>query len=116
MHQVKNLNVYKKAHILTVDIYRVTNLFPREELYGLVSQMRRSAVSINSNLSEGAARDSNKEYKQFISIAKGSAAELEYQLVLSKELNYINNETADRLIDDIQQIINMLIGLQRSIK
>jgi len=116
MNQVKNLDVYKRAHLLALEIYRTTHKFPKEELYGLVSQMRRAALSINSNLSEGSARNSNGEYKQFIGIAQGSVAELEYQMLLSKELGYIPKEHADKLLDELQQILKMLNGLARSLK
>ncbi|MCL2369130.1 MAG: four helix bundle protein [Alphaproteobacteria bacterium] len=115
MNNVKNLNVYKRAHLLALEIYKATSKFPREEIYALASQMRRSAYSINSNLSEGGAIDSNKEYKHFIGIAKGSAAELEYQVLLSKDIGYIDGDMADKIINEIQQIINMLVGLQKSI-
>ncbi len=116
MQNVKNLAVYNKAHILTLDIYKATETFPDKEKFGLVSQIRRAAVSINSNLCEGGARNSDKEYKYFIGISQGSAAELEYQLKLSKDLGFIKQNLADKLIDEAYQVLKMLIGLRKSVK
>jgi four helix bundle protein len=90
-------------------------MFPKSEMFGLVSQMRRAATSINSNLCEGGARNTNGEYKQFIGIAQGSAAELEYQIILSKDLGFISVEESEKLISEALQVLKMLIGLSKSI-
>jgi four helix bundle protein len=82
----KDLNVWKESMTLAKEVYRLTKNFPKEETFGLVSQMRRAAVSIPSNIAEGAARNSNKEFIQFLHVSLGSLAELETQLLLSKEL------------------------------
>jgi four helix bundle protein len=116
MNNMKSLEVYKRTHALIIKIYKITEAFPKSEMFGLVSQMRRAAVSINSNLSEGGARNKDGEYKQFINIAQGSAGELEYQITLSRDLGYIEKTYAGVLINETEQILKMLIGLSKSIK
>ena len=115
-HNIEGLDIYKRAHLLTIGIYRVTREFPKEELYGLVSQMRRAAVSINSNLMEGGHRNSDGEYKNFIGIALGSIAELKYQVLVSKDLNYITYELFCKINKELKEIESMLVGLNKSIK
>ena len=116
MQNIKNLEVYKRAHILALNIYKVTKVFPESEKFGLVNQMKRAAVSINSNLCEGGARNNDKEYRHFIGISQGSAAELEYQITLSKDLGFLEQDIADKLMDETGQILKMLIGLRLSVK
>lgn len=84
MRDFRQLNVWEEAHKLTLEIYKLTKNFPKEELFGLTSQMRRATVSISSNIAEGCGRGSNKEYANFIQIALGSAYEIDYQLLLAK--------------------------------
>lgn len=115
MKSVKDLDVYKIAFELTVDVYRVTENFPRTEQFGLVSQMRRAAVSICSNMVEGCSRGSASEYKHFVSIAKGSTAELECQIELTRAIGFINETTANRLIATTQHVIKMLSGLKKAL-
>ena len=93
------------------DIYILTKKFPKEELYGLTSQMRRSAISIPSNIAEGFRRYHNKEYKQFLYIALGSCAELETQIIIANELNYINETNKTELIEKIKYIYRMTVKL-----
>jgi len=93
------------------DIYILTKKFPKEELYGLNSQMRRSAVSIPSNIAEGFRRYHNKEYKQFLYIALGSCAELETQIIIANELDYINETEKTELIEKIKYICRMTVKL-----
>jgi four helix bundle protein len=112
---IKNLDVYKRAHALALDVYKITESFPKSEMFGLVSQMRRAAVSINSNLCEGGARNGNAEFKQFIGIAQGSAAELEYQCMLAGDLGFVEADKATKLADEIYQVLKMLIGLSKTI-
>lgn len=92
INSYKDLIVWQKSFELVIEIYKLTNLFPKSEIYGLVSQMRRCVVSIPSNIAEGFIRKHRKEYAQFISIAFGSGAELETQLLLSKELKFVSEE------------------------
>ena len=108
---VQNMDVYKKAHILTLDVYKHKGGFPQSEIYGLTSQMRRAAISINSNLVEGGARRTVKDKIHFICMARGSVAELEYQCTLARDLRYIKSDTAEYLINSAQQIGQMLSGI-----
>lgn len=105
----KNLDAWKESISLTIEIYKLTQTFPNSEIYGLSNQMRRSAVSIPSNIAEGCARQTLKETIQFLHIALGSIAELETQLIISKELNYLKN--FDELLDKITHIRKLVVGL-----
>src|SRR6185369_5327866 len=93
MSDFKKLNVSRKAHELTLELYRATETFPRTEIFGLTSQIKRAASSINANLAEGCARGSDRELLRFINIALGSASELEYHLMLARDLSFISSET-----------------------
>lgn len=84
----KDLKVWQKAHALVLDVYKVTKEFPKEEMFGLASQLRRSAASIPANIVEGQSRNTTKEYLQFLYNARGSIEETRYHLLLSKELDY----------------------------
>ena len=101
----KDLEVWKKSFELVCYIYKITKTFPEEERYGLTSQIRRSAVSIPSNIAEGCARTTNKETLRFIDIACGSVAELETQLLLSERLGYISDSCALEMIKEVSRII-----------
>jgi len=115
MKSVKDLNVYKLAFETTLVIYRITENFPKTETFGLVSQMRRSAASICSNLAEGCSRNSTGEYKHFAGIAKGSASELSFQIEISIALKFINEIDGKVLMDSIEEILRMLSGLINSL-
>lgn len=114
---VDQLIVWQKAHALVLEVYKFTQNFPKQETYGLVSQMQRSAVSIPCNISEGKGRGSKKDYIRFLMIARGSLEELRYQLLLSKDLAYISvakyNETEPKLIE-IRKMLNALITQLRN--
>ena len=112
----KDLDVWKKAMQLACAIHVHTRKFPKEELYGMVSQMRRAAVSIPSNISEGHARGSSKEYLNFVSIARGSCAELETQIYLCDDFGYIHKEDIDKLLHLLSEVSRMLGGLHTSVK
>lgn len=112
----KDLDVWKKAMELVVSVYKTTSSFPREEIYGLTSQIRRAAVSIPSNIAEGAARNHDNEYRQFLYIALASSAELETQLIISNRLGFVENEESQELITELNTISRMLQGLIKSIK
>jgi len=111
MKSHKDLDVWKKSMELVVEIYRMTHHFPSEEQYGLSSQLRRSAISIPSNIAEGAARSSDKEFKQFLSIALGSAAEVETQLILTEKLGL--SASTSELLGKLSDIRKMLSGLSQ---
>ncbi|MDZ4856491.1 MAG: four helix bundle protein [Nitrospirota bacterium] len=109
----KDLDVWKKAMDLAAQVYSLTARFPKEELYGLTSQIRRSAVSIPSNIAEGAARHSRKEFIQFLHIASGSVAELETQRLLAIRMGFIPGES---IISHVEEVRKLLLGLRRSLK
>ena len=111
---IQDLDVYKKAHQITLSVYAVTEKFPKSEIFGLVSQMRRAAVSIASNLAEGAARKTSGETIHFIGISRGSAAELRYQITLARDLKFIAQNTAEELLKQMDSILQMLSGLMRN--
>ena len=109
-----NLDAWKEAMVLVKVIYQVTQKFPTSELYGLTSQMRRCAVSVPSNLAEDAVRNSSKEFAQFLSISRGSLSELETQLLIAVELEYINrNHDVFPLLDKVSRLIT---GLHKKVK
>lgn len=105
----QKLKVYQEAHKLVKDIYFLTENFPKSEMFGLISQMRRAAVSVVANIIEGHARASKKEFKQFLSIANGSLVELEYYLELSTDLNYINKSQYEK-VDEQRTLVGSLLG------
>jgi len=108
MKDFREMQVWHKGHKLALEIYKLTAKFPKEESYGLSSQIRRAAVSIPTNIAEGCGRGSTKELKHFLRISMGSASEVEYQILLSYELRYMNRKMYDNLNSDIQEIKKML--------
>lgn len=109
-----DLEAWKRGHALTLEIYRITKLFPKEELFGLTSQIRRSALSITSNIAEGFSRKSPKEKIQFYFIALGSTTELQNQLLLSRDIGYIDNVVFSKIADLTVEVHKMLNGLIKS--
>lgn len=107
----KDLEVWKLGKEIVLEIYEVTGGFPKEELYGLVMQIRRAAVSIPSNVSEGFNRYHNKEYRQFLYVALGSCAELETQIEISLDLKYIDKSSHDRILEKVDHESRMLRNL-----
>ncbi len=107
----KDLIVWQRSLALAVEIYKVTKEFPREETYGLTSQIRRAAVSIPSNIAEGHARNTKLQFANFIDIALGSAAELETQLTICLQINYTKQADYDKLTGELTEITRMLYGL-----
>jgi four helix bundle protein len=116
MKSHKDLDVYKKSIEFVTSIYRITESFPKSEQFGLVSQMRRAAVSLPSNISEGAARQYRKEYIQFLYIAQGSLSEIETQLTIALSLEFIEEDVFSSICDDIIKIRQMLMGLIKYLK
>lgn len=112
----KDLNVYNLSIDLVAEIYKLTSKYPKEELYGLVSQIRRSAVSIPSNIAEGSSRNYNKEYIQFLYISLGSASELDTQILISYKLNFITEKDYLMFSEKINTISKMIQGLIKSVK
>jgi four helix bundle protein len=108
MKDFRELKVWQKAHRLTLAIYKVTKTFPKEELYGLTTQMRRSSASVAANIAEGCGRRTDGELCQFLVIALGSATELEYHLLLSRDLNLLDASDYESLLGDLIEIKKML--------
>jgi four helix bundle protein len=115
MKSVEQLDVFKLAHELTLKVYKVTVGFPREETFALASQMRRAAGSVGMNLVEGSMRLSSREFRQFVGIARGSAAEVNYQLLLAKDLGYVSKQVYNALRSDYDRVGRMLTRLARSL-
>lgn len=109
------LDVWGQSIDFVTEIYKLTSLFPDSEKYGLVSQLRRAAISIPSNIAEGAARGGRKEFLNFLSIAQGSAAEVETQLIISQKLGYMSEETLDKFLKLAEVISKMISGLKKSL-
>lgn len=112
----KDLKVWKKSYKLSLAIYKTTSKFPKDELYGLVSQMRRSAISIPSNIAEGYARNRKLEYIQYLQIAYASGAELETQTMLARDLNYLSLKSYNVINGVLQEVLKMLNVLIRKLK
>ncbi len=112
----QNLEVWKKSFVLVKKLYSLTTSFPTAEKFGIITQIRRSAISIPLNIAEGSARRSDKELLQFLYIALGSASELDTLLLLSKDLGFINPLDCDSVLDDLNIIFKLLIGFINAVK
>jgi four helix bundle protein len=108
--------VWEKAHRLTLDVYEVSKVFPRDEMFGLTSQMRRSSALIGMNIAEGCCRKGDAEMGRFLQIAMGSASELEYQFLLAQDLEYLRNPDYERLISQVEEVKKMLSSLMQKVK
>lgn len=115
MKNFRKLSVWEKSHQLTLSIYNMTASYPKEELYGLTNQMRRSASSIPSNIAEGCGRNTQPQFARFLNIAFGSASELEYQIILSKDLELINDQIFKEQIESVTEIKRMLFSLLQKV-
>jgi four helix bundle protein len=109
----RKLRVWRNAHELVISVYRATKCFPSEERYGLVSQMRRAAISVASNIVEGMGRNRASETAHFVRIALGSCTELEYQILLSKDLKFLERDLALKLTQETMELRAMLASLHR---
>jgi four helix bundle protein len=116
MKDFRDLQVWRKAHELTLNSYRATASFPREELYGLTSQIRRCAASVAANIAEGCGKRGNAEFQRFLTIAAGSASELEYHFLLAKDLMYMNREQYGILDEATTEVKRMLASLIRKVE
>ncbi len=112
----KDLKVWQKGHALVIDIYKITDKFPNNEIFGLTSQLRRAAVSITSNIAEGFSRRSSKEKSQFYFTALGSLTELQNQILIAKDIGYIKPETYEDLENRSIEIGKMINGLLNNFK
>ena len=116
MKDFKDLKVWEKAHALTLQVYEETRRFPREELYGLTSQLRRAASSIAANIVEGCGRRSDGEFTRFLQIARGSASELEYHLLLARDLHLLVDAAFRNLDAKVVEVERMLTGLVKKVQ
>jgi len=115
MRPHQKLEAWNKAVELVTDIYKRTERFPKEERYGLTSQIRRAAVSIPANIAEGAGRYSSKEFAHFLSNAQGSASELETELIISNRLGYLDETSFSQLIEQLERIGRLITGLSKHV-
>jgi four helix bundle protein len=116
MNNLKELKIWNKAIDLAVDVYKATSTFPSDERFGLISQSRRAAVSIPSNIAEGAGRNSIKEFNYFLGIANGSSYELQTQLVIANRLAILESEILDPLLTQIDELQKMTYGFQQMLE
>ncbi len=116
MHNLREIKVWRKAIELSTVVYQVVSNFPSEEKYGLSSQIKRSVVSIASNIAEGAGRNSNKEFIQFLGIANGSSYELLTQIMIAKNLNLVDSIQTEFLITQIEEVQKMIYGFTKKLR
>ena len=116
MRDFHKLGIWQRSLQLTLDVYRASKVFPKDELFGLTSQIRRATSSIPTNIAEGCGRASNKDYAHFLQIAIGSASEVEYELLLAHDLEYINDEAFNKLTSETIAIRKMIIKYQSELK
>ncbi|WP_425617273.1 four helix bundle protein [Anatilimnocola sp. NA78] len=112
----QELKVWQIGVQVSVDVYRLTEAFPKTEIYGLTSQIRRAAVSIPSNIAEGHERDTTKDYLRFLSIARGSLAELETQLLVANRLNFVEQSQLNDLLSTLDSLSRMIRNLQKALR
>jgi len=116
MKDFRTLKVWEKAHAVTLTVYKATEKFPKHELYALTSQIQRAAVSVPTNIAEGCGKDSDAELKRYFLIAMGSASELEYLLLLARDLNYLPQDNHQTLNADLSEVRRMLNAFIQKLK
>ncbi|MDP1547711.1 MAG: four helix bundle protein [Anaerolineales bacterium] len=116
MKDFRQLKVWEKAHQLALAVYKVTKSFPKEELYGLTSQIRRASMSIPTNIAEGCGQNTDAQLARFLQIAMGSASETEYQLLLARDLEFIPNEQYKKLNTDVTEVKRMLTSFMQTLR
>ena len=116
MKDFRDLKVWERAHQLTLRVYKVSAHFPREELFGLISQMRRCSASIGANIAEGCGKRGNNEFQRFLQIASGSASELEYHLLLARDLHFLSETDYLEMKNDLSALRKMLTSLLQKIE
>jgi len=115
MKDFRDLKVWEKAHDVALVCYEITKGFPKEEVFGLTSQIRRAGASVPANIAEGCGRRGNAELHRFLQMAMGSASELEYHLLLSRDLGYLNREKHHRVHEQVEEVKRMLASLTRKV-
>lgn len=116
MRDFRELKIWARAHSLTLSVYQATSGFPKEELYGLTSQLRRASVSIPANIAEGCGRSGDAELARFVTIGMGSASELEHLLLLAHDLGYLPSPDYERLDGDLAALKKMLVVFTQKLK
>ena len=116
MRNYRDLQVWTKAHLLTLDLYKISRAFPREEMYGLTAQLRRAASSIGANLAEGCGRRTSGDLARFVRIAMGSASELDYHLLLCRDLEFMKEDDFKRTARNLVEVRKMLTSFLSSIE
>lgn len=116
MRDFRELKVWQKTHQLSLGVYKATTAFPKEEVFGLTAQIRRSCVSIEANIAEGCGRDSDADFARFMQIAFGSASELECHLLLARDLGFISKSDFDRLAGELSEVKRMLASFLKKLR
>lgn len=116
MHNFKELKIWKKSREMTKKVYFLTRSFPEEERFGIISQIRRAAISIPSNIAEGSGRNSDKDFRRFLSISLPSAYELETQIIISNDLKFLTDKDYLELSENLKEIQKMIFGFRKSLK
>ena len=116
MKDFRQLKVWEKSHQLALAIYKVTKDFPKEELYGLISQIRRSSMSIPTNIAEGCGRFTDADFARFLQMAMGSASETEYQLILARDLDFLPKDSYEKLHSEVEEVKRMLVSLLKTLR
>lgn len=116
MKDFRKLKVWEKAHQLVLNVYRLTSAFPTEERFGLIDQIRRAAVSIPANIAEGCGRGSDADFARFFQIAMGSASELEYELLLARDLGYLHGPDHEMIEKHVQEVKQMITGFLHKLR
>ena len=116
MKDFRQLKVWEKAHQLALAVYKATTKFPKEELYGLTSQIRRASMSVPTNIAEGCGRNTDAEFAHFLQIAMGSASETEYQLILALDLEFLSKDNHEKLHVQVAEVKRMLASLLKTIR
>lgn len=116
MQDFRNLKVWEKTHMLTLDVYKISKSFHREEMYGLTSQVRRASVSIAANIAEGTCRNGDADFARFLQMAAGSASEVEYHLLLARDLELLKTADYKRISDEVVEVKRMLASLMHKLR
>lgn len=116
MQRFTDIRVWRQAHKLTLQVYRLTRTFPKEEMYGVTSQLRRACASIGANIAEGSKKRTNKDYAKFLNTAEGSLAEAEYFLILSRDLEYMQPDVAEPLIAECNDLAKRMGALRAKVE
>jgi len=116
MKDFRQLEVWEKSHLLALAIYKITEEFPKEELYGLTSQIHRASMSIPTNIAEGCGRNTDADFARFLQMSMGSASETEYQLILARDLEFLAKDSYEKLHTDVEEVKRMHASLLKTLR